>query len=459
MVDLSSYAQNLNNKPVAVFGLGISGLSTIKALLAAGIKVTAWDDKEENQKKAEGLGADIEDLTKIDLSDYAFLLLAPGVPYTFEPHDVVTNAQKYDLEIIGDLELLHRAHHGLKTIGITGTNGKSTTTALMTHVLNECGIKSAMGGNIGQPVFDLDLTGIEVLVLEMSSYQLDLCPTFRPDMSVLLNITPDHLDRHGGMKHYIAAKARILEGEGLAVIGTDDEYTQELFNQTFFNGHRQCIPVSVKTEIPEGLFVTSHTLFENKGGENKKIITLDNLESLKGIHNYQNAACVYAVARQLGLEAENIHAAFETFPGLPHRQYKIAEKNNVTYINDSKATNGEAAAKALASYDNIFWIVGGRPKETGLKGLEIFKDKTVKTYVIGEALDEFSAWLFYYGYGFEKCRTLDVATQKAHKEAQEFNGKATVLLSPACASWDQFSSFEKRGEAFTDQVMELVKEA
>ena len=293
MVDLSSYAQNLNNKPVAVFGLGISGLSTIKALLAAGIKVTAWDDKEENQKKAEGLGADIEDLTKIDLSDYAFLLLAPGVPYTFEPHDVVTNAQKYDLEIIGDLELLHRAHHGLKTIGITGTNGKSTTTALMTHVLNECGIKSAMGGNIGQPVFDLDLTGIEVLVLEMSSYQLDLCPTFRPDMSVLLNITPDHLDRHGGMKHYIAAKARILEGEGLAVIGTDDEYTQELFNQTFFNGHRQCIPVSVITEIPEGLFVTSHTLFENKGGENKKIITLDNLESLKGIHNYQKAALVY----------------------------------------------------------------------------------------------------------------------------------------------------------------------
>ena len=458
MIDLSSYAESVNGKPVAVFGLGLSGLSTVSALHAVSVKVTAWDDKRENIEKASNLGAEIEDLTKIDLSNYAALILSPGVPYTFEPHDVVINAQKYDLDIFGDLELLYRNGHNLTTIGITGTNGKSTTTALMNHVLNEAGLHVAMGGNIGKPVCDLDLPDDGFLVLEMSSYQLDLCPSFRLDYSILLNISPDHIDRHGSMKHYVEAKSIILDGKGFAAIGVDDEFTQELFNQTFFKGERKVSPVSVKAEIPEGLFVLNDTLLENRAGENKEIFSLHALESLKGIHNFQNAACVYSIARELGLSDDIIQKSLQTFGGLPHRQHKVIKKDNVTYINDSKATNAEAAAKGLASFDNMFWIVGGQMKQGGLEGLEIFKDKIVKTYVIGEALEEFSAWLLYHGFAFEQCHTLDVATQKAHDEAQIYGKESTVLLSPACASWDQFGSFEKRGDAFVDQVLDLTKD-
>ena len=456
MVDLSSYAKTLDGKPVAVFGLGLSGLAVVKALINANIAVTAWDDKEEARQKAQALGSDIQDITIADLSGYAALVLAPGVSYTFEPHPVVLNAQKAGVDIIGDLELLHCAGHALKTIGITGTNGKSTTTALMTHVLNACGVRAVMGGNIGEAVFDLELSCYDVLVLEISSYQMDLCPTFRPDISVLLNITPDHLDRHGSMKSYIEAKAKILEGNGLAVIGVDDDFTRNLFEKTFLKSERKSVPVSVQMEIPEGFFVSDHKLFQNKKGQNKEIGSFEGFETLRGLHNYQNAACVYVAAKELGLEDEDIFAAFQTYPGLAHRQYFIGKKDKVSYINDSKATNAEAAAKALSSYDNIYWIIGGRAKQDGLQGLEIFKNKIEKTYVIGESSPEFSAWLQYHGFGFELCRTLDVATQKAHEESQKSDKPSTVLLSPACASWDQFKSFEVRGDAFTDQVMALI---
>lgn len=456
MVDLSSYVETLEGKPVAVFGLGASGLSTCKALINANASVTAWDDKEESRHKAQELGADLQDLGQIDLNSYAFLILGPGVHYTFEPHPVVLNAQKFDVEIIGDIELLHRTNHGIKTIGITGTNGKSTTTALMNHVLNECGMKSVMGGNIGKPVFDLNLD-TDYLVLEISSYQMDLCPTFRPDISVLLNITPDHLDRHGGMEEYVAAKERILEGEGLAVIGTDDDFTQELFNKIFFAGKRKAFPVSVKAKIDEGFYVFDDYLYQNTGGNDVLIGPMNEFEKLKGLHNYQNTACVYVVAKQLGVSDEKIFNAVKGFPGLAHRQYMLCQENNVSYINDSKATNGEASAKALSSYDNIYWIIGGRAKEGGLQGLEIFKDKIEKTYVIGEASKDFSVWLKKNNFKYVLCKTLDVATKKAHKDAQKSEKPSTVLLSPACASWDQFSSFEARGDFFADQVQKLVK--
>ncbi|HPF78775.1 MAG TPA: UDP-N-acetylmuramoyl-L-alanine--D-glutamate ligase [Alphaproteobacteria bacterium] len=461
MIDLSAYAKTLNGKPIAVFGLGVSGLSVVKALVAADIAVTAWDDSEDGRDKAKDLGAAIDDLTKIDLSGYAALILAPGVPYSFEPHPVVLNAQKYGIEIIGDLELLHRSGHGIKTIGITGTNGKSTTTALMTHVLNACGMKAVMGGNIGKAVCDIDMAqGIDVLVLEISSYQMDLCPTYRPDISILLNITPDHLDRHGSMKAYVEAKGRILEGGGVAIIGVDDDFTQKLFDQAFCQGQRKLIPVSMKSEIPEGLFVENGVLYENNRGENHQIGVLknDDFENLKGVHNYQNATCVLAAARALGIADQDVLAAFKTYPGLPHRQYLVGKKGHVTYINDSKATNAEAAAKALSSYDHIYWIIGGRPKKNGLEGLEIFKDKIVKTYVIGEASEAFSAWLQYYGFGHELCQTLDAATKKAHVEAQADSQDSVVLLSPACASWDQYPSFEVRGNEFMNQVKALIGE-
>lgn len=463
MIDLKSYAAKYDFPPVAVFGLGVSGLSSVKALIEGGFPVTAFDDKEENCQKAQALGATIEDLSQKDLSSFHFLLLAPGVPYSFEPHPVVLNAQKHHVEIIGDLELLHRSNHGKKTIGITGTNGKSTTTALMTHVLNKSGIKAEMAGNIGIPVCDLDMGGIDVIVLEMSSYQLDLCPTFRPDISVLLNITPDHIDRHGSMLNYIEAKEIILGGEGLAVVSVDDDYTQESFNRFFFNGNRKMIPVSVKADVTEGFFVKDGQLLQNSKGENIEIISFDNFSTLKGLHNYQNMACVYAVVNSLGISNEQIKQAFENFEGLPHRQYKVTQKADVIFINDSKATNAEAAAKALSSFDNIFWIVGGLPKDGGLSGLEIFKDKIIKSYLIGEASDDFSVWFKKYDFDFKKCKILDKAIKQAYKDAQKFVKKnknsSVVLLSPACASWDQFTSFEKRGEAFTNYVYKLTKSA
>lgn len=457
MIDLSSYAKELNGKPVCVFGLGLSGLATVRALVAAGIKTTAFDDNADNCAKAKNFGADIQDLTKIDLSGYANLILAPGVPYSFNPHAVVVNAEKYGVEIIGDLELLHRAQHGVKTIGITGTNGKSTTTALLTHVLNECGLKAMMGGNIGKAVFDIeDIKNLDVLVLEISSYQMDLCPTYHPDISLILNITPDHLDRHGSMGAYVSAKARILDGAGIGIIGVDDDYTQKIFDTAFCSGTRFLTPVSVKSEIPEGYFVQNKTLFHNTHGENIEIGSFEDLETLKGLHNFQNAACVYVAAKNMGLTDKDIFKAFKTYAGLPHRQYLVTKYKNITYINDSKATNAEAAAKALASYQNIFWIIGGRPKQGGLEGLEIFKDKIIKTYVIGEAAEEFAKWLSAHGFDYEVNHTLDKATTAAHKDALNYDGDAVVMLSPACASWDQFKSFEGRGDAFADIVKELA---
>ncbi len=456
MIDLSSYAKTLDNKAVAVFGLGLSGLSTVKALRVANIKAIAWDDNEESKNKAEALGADIKDLTKIDLSDFAALILSPGVPYTFEPHAVVENANRYNLEIIGDIEVLYRNGLPCKTIGITGTNGKSTTTALMAHVLNECGVKTQMAGNIGTPVFELDLKDIDALVLEISSYQMDLCPSFRPDISMLLNITPDHLDRHGSLKNYAQAKANILGGNGLGLVSVDDDFSQSIFDRVFLKEERKTIPISMKLEIPEGIFVKDNILYQNHLGENKKIFDVGNFETLKGQHNHQNITFVYRAAKEFNLNDENILKAIASFSGLPHRQYLVLEKDNISYINDSKATNAEAAAKALSSYDNIFWIVGGRAKEGGLNGLEIFKDKIVKTYVIGECAQEFGQWLLHHGFGFEINETLEVAVPRANQDAQKFskehNQKSVVLLSPATASWDQFKSFEDRGDAFSKLV-------
>ena len=462
MIDLSSYISSLEHKKVAVFGLGLSGLSSVKALVGGDATVVAWDDKVDNQNKARDLGAEIENLTAMDLSGFDFLLLAPGVPYTYEPHSVVLNAQKHNLEIIGDLELLHRSNHSVKTIGITGTNGKSTTTALLTHSLNECGVKSVMGGNIGKAVLDLDLSDYDTLVLEISSYQMDLCPTFRPDISIVLNITPDHLDRHGSMASYVEAKKRIVDGEGLAVLGIDDDFTMGVFDAAFCIGTRKLKPVSVRCEIPEGVFVKDSILKINAKGENQVIGALKNMPTLKGVHNQQNMACCYAVMKEFDLDDQEILKSFASYAGLPHRQYHVTQKNNVSYINDSKATNAEAAAKALSSYDDIYWILGGRAKSTadkmGLEGLEIFKDKITKAFVIGEAQESFAKWLGFHGFDFELCGDISSATQSANVAAQDSKDKATVLLSPACASWDQFASFEKRGEAFTQEVENLTKD-
>lgn len=445
MIDLAPYVQTLENKKVAVFGLGLSGLSVVRAFVAADVKVVVWDDNPEQQRRAQSLGAEVQNLVDILDESFDFLVLAPGVPLTHPtPHDVVLRARCRGVEIIGDMELLYRSNHSFRTIGITGTNGKSTTTALAEHVLKNCGVNAIAAGNIGIPVMDLDISSDGVLVLELSSYQLDLCPTFRPDIAILLNITPDHLDRHGDMVGYTKAKARILDSDGVKVVGVDTPETADLAEGA----------ISVSVEGHDAKVTVHDGILYNEG---EKVADISDIQTLKGAHNYQNIACVYAAAKSLGLDDNSIITAVRTYGGLLHRQYHCATIGKVDYINDSKATNAESAAKALSSYDNIYWILGGLAKDGGLNGLEEVMPKVKKAYLIGEAAFDFKVWLDAQGVENEMCATLNVATGQAHEDAQSFNDDATVLLAPACASWDQFKSFEKRGDAFM-ALIESFKE-
>jgi UDP-N-acetylmuramoylalanine--D-glutamate ligase len=304
------------------------------------------------------------------------------------------------------MEILHRLNHGRKTIGITGTNGKSTTTALIHHVLNACNHPNQMGGNIGRATLDMEMPPEGgAFVLEISSYQMDLCPTFTPDIAILLNITPDHLDRHGTLEKYEAAKRRIFRAEG-----------------------------QIQIDQPQ---------------IDERVRTCDNM---KGDHNLQNATAALLACEALGLSEHDIITAIKTFPGLNHRQYTVRTNGALTYINDSKATNAEAAAKSLSAYDNIYWIVGGQAKEGGLSGLEPYASKVKHAFIIGEAQDEFTAWMEKNEIAYTRCETLDNATNAAHDMASAQSASAIILLAPACASWDQFKNFEARGDAFADIV-------
>jgi len=420
MIDLKPFADTLKGQPVAVFGLGLSNNAAIAALLAAGIAVTAWDDEAGNRDAAQAMGAKVSDLLKEDLTAYACLVLSPGIPFTHNPHPVVARAQAAGIEIVCDIEILHCCHHGRKTIGITGTNGKSTTTALIGHILNASGISAAVGGNIGTAALALGMPPENgVFVLELSSYQLDLCPTFAPDIAVHLNLSPDHIDRHGTFENYAAAKTRIFRGEGIAIVGPGIKGT----------GIRSVANLAAAPV------------------ENLKI------DSLRGVHNQQNMAAAFLAARAVGLKDDAIIAAIKTFPGLNHRQYPVRIIGNISYINDSKATNADATARALASFDDIYWIVGGKAKEGGLAGLEIYKDKIRHAFVIGEAAPDFMRWLAHHNIAATLSHTLEQAVQDAHTMTRDKSG--VVLLSPACASFDQFKNFEQRGDIFAALVAQL----
>ncbi len=462
MIDLKAYAIETDGKPVAVLGLGLSGLSTVRALVAAGVAVVAWDDNADAREAAQQEGATIEDLSNVDLTGFANLILAPGIPLHFpKPHPVVLRAREAGVDVIGDIELLHRSGHGLKTIGITGTNGKSTTTALLGHVLKRCGVANVIGGNIGKAVLDLSLPhdAHNVIVLELSSYQLDLCDRFAPDIALHLNLTPDHIDRHGDVDGYIAAKMRIFNGAGQAIIGVDDAASFEMLQNVQKAGQREAHAISVTKKITGGVYVENSILHDALFGDAVEIGSLGALSTLHGTHNHQNVAAAYTIARLLGIKGQAILKAMETYPGLPHRMFTVRQINGVSYVNDSKATNADAAARALSCYKNIYWIVGGKAKEGGLSGLEPFMDRVRCAFVIGEAAGEFSDWLKNYNVAFTVSETLDRAIHAAHELAQESRGQPggmeAVLLSPACASFDQFRSFEHRGDVFTEIVKML----
>jgi UDP-N-acetylmuramoylalanine--D-glutamate ligase len=448
------------DKRVALFGLGGSGLSTAKALIAGGADVRAWDDGEQGRLKAVDQGVMLQDLTRADWSSFDAFILSPGVPLTHPtPHWSAQRARAAGIEIIGDIELFCRERAarapGSPFIAITGTNGKSTTTALIAHILRESGRDVQLGGNIGVPILDLAPPSEErIHVIECSSFQIDLAPSLKPSIGVLINLTPDHIDRHGSMENYAAVKERLASGAEVALIGVDDVMTHAIGARLSGRAmsEQRVVPVSAMRPLEWGFFVDDGAIYyreQNRAQEESELIArLVGARALRGAHNAQNAAFACAVGWECGLEDEEIARGVLSFPGLPHRMEEVGQLERTLFINDSKATNADAAEKALASFTNIFWIIGGKSKEGGIASLKPYFSRIRKAYLIGEASDDFARTLEGV-LPYQKCQTLEVATRSAAQDAQADHAQETVvLLSPACASYDQFANFEARGDAF-----------
>jgi UDP-N-acetylmuramoylalanine--D-glutamate ligase len=459
-------ATTFSGKKVAVFGLGGSGTVAVRSLLEGGAIVAAWDDSEAGRAAAAKAGVPLGDLTTADWSQFSSLVLAPGVPLTHpEPHWTVKKAQAAGVEIIGDVEIFarERAAHCPKApfIAITGTNGKSTTTALIAHILREAGKDVQMGGNIGTAILSLEPPAVDRFhVVEMSSFQIDLTPTLKPTVGVLLNITPDHLDRHGTIEHYAAVKERLVAGADVASIGVDDEFSVAALKRRIAVG--PAVAFSARHKLAPGYSMLDATVVcSNREGLAVKLADLAGVSTLRGGHNTQNALAAISAVREgltlLGLPAAGIwQNAVSTFGGLPHRMEEIGNLGNVLFINDSKATNADSTEKALLSFPrDVFWILGGKPKDGGIEALRDYFPGIVRAYLIGAASGEFSKTLDG-DVAIIPCGTLDVAVAKAAADAAASKAaQPVVLLSPACASYDQFKNFEVRGDAFRALVAAL----
>jgi UDP-N-acetylmuramoylalanine--D-glutamate ligase len=441
---------------VGVLGLGRSGLATARALRAGGAEPVCWDDGEAPRLAAEAEGFVLADLSRErEAAGIARLIVSPGIPHLYPaPHAAIAAAQAGGVPLDNDVGLFFQSlaeprefdDEGPepKVIAVTGSNGKSTTTALIHHILRRAGRRAQMGGNIGRGVLDLDPPGPgEIVVIELSSYQIELARSLAPDVAVFLNLSPDHLDRHGGIGGYFAAKRRLFElgAPERSVIGIDEP--EGRFLAGFAEG---TITVSVKVRLHgEGwsVFMNKRHLTEWREGKQVAAIDLRAALGLKGAHNHQNACAAYAACRAVGLGPRQIEPGLQDFPGLAHRMERIGEVAGVTFVNDSKATNADAAEKALLAYENIRWIAGGRPKEGGIEPLRPLFGRVAKAYLIGEAAPAFAATLGATSHAV--CGTLEAAVAAALAEARPGD---VILLSPACASFDQFTSFEARGEAF-----------
>lgn len=451
-------AQSFSGKAVALFGLGGSGIATAQALVEGGALVQAWDDNPESVAKAEAAGIPVVDLRTIDWSRLASFVLSPGVPLTHpKPHWTVDLARGAGVEIIGDIEIFVRERKRLApdapVVAITGTNGKSTTTALIAHILKSAGRDTQMGGNIGRAVLTLDPPETSRhYVVECSSYQIDLAPSLNPTVGILLNVTPDHLDRHGTIQHYADIKARLVAGSDTAVIGVDDSFCVAIADRLERAGTK-VLRISARLPLSAGFFADNHALIQPNGAAKRVICTLEGIGSLRGRHNAQNALAAVATCLELGLPEAEIQNGLKSFPGLVHRMEQVARRGKVLFVNDSKATNAEAAAPALSSFPKIRWIAGGLPKAGGIEALRSFFPRITKAYLIGEAAPAFAATLGE-TVPYEISGTLSSAVNHAARDA-EADGETVVLLSPACASFDQFKNFELRGEAFRQAVQAL----
>ncbi len=474
MIPVTSFA----GKKVAVFGLGGSGLVSATALLAGGAEVVAWDDNTASLEKARAAGIPTADLHQADWSKIAALVLAPGVPLTHpEPHWVVKLAQKAGVEVIGDVELFcrERRRHAPATpfVAITGTNGKSTTTALIAHLAASAGMDAQLGGNIGTAILSLEPPAANrVHVIECSSYQIDLAPTLDPSIGILINLTEDHLDRHGTMAHYAAVKERLVAGvpengtaqNGIAIVGVDDDWCRPIAGKLERSGKR-IVRISARGSLADGIYIDGQQIMRASpppflpplAGEGRveAIAELGGIGSLRGLHNAQNAACAVAAALALGIEPAAIQAGMRSFPGLAHRMEEVGRRGAVLFVNDSKATNADSTAQALACFGDIYWIAGGKPKTGGIELLRSFFPRIRKAYLIGEAADEFAKTLAG-DVPHEIDGTLDKAVAAASRDAEASAAREpVVLLSPACASFDQYRNFEVRGDAFRALVLAL----
>lgn len=425
----------LTGKIIGVLGLGRSGLAAAASLLAAGAAVFLTDD--HNSPKQIPTGAQLHPWSDWPWTEIDLVVISPGIAHSFPaPHPAVKLAEEHGVEVVSEIEIAMLANPAARIIGITGTNGKSTTTALIGHCLKIAGIPTAVGGNIGDAACQMDDPGPDgVIVLELSSYQLETTPSLRTDVGVVLNISPDHLDRHGGMDGYIAAKARVISsinGKGLAILGDGDTHVRNLARVAATAGHP--VQIACSDAAPSGR---------------------DDCPALNGAHNAENAAAAAIVLRQLGVTSENINKGMASFSGLPHRLQHIVSAGPIAFINDSKATNGVAAARALQTFDNIYWIAGGLAKEDGIGPAVQALDHVKCAYLIGESTQIFTSALK--GHCPATAHgDLRAATTAAFADAWSGGVAATVLLAPAAASFDQFENFAARGDAFTNIAHQLA---
>lgn len=453
-------ATTFNGQKVALFGLGGSGIVTARALVAGGANLVAWDDNPESVQRARGEGIVTHDLREIDWSEIASFVLSPGVPLTHpKPHWSVDLARQAGVEIIGDIEIFCRERRASRSsapfIAITGTNGKSTTTALIAHILASSGRDTQLGGNIGTAVLSLEPPAADrFFVVECSSYQIDLAPSLDPTAGILLNLSPDHLDRHGSMENYAAIKERLVAGSDVAIVGVDDDFSAAIAERIGMSGLK-LVRISKERALADGLFAQSSRIVQVGGAGERTVVDLAGHPTLKGAHNAQNTAAAIAACLAVGLTEAEIEAGIRTFPGLKHRMQPVGRRGAVVFVNDSKATNADAAAPALSSFTDIHWILGGLPKAGGITSLQPFFGRISKAYLIGEAAPDFAATL---GEAvlYEISGTLDLAVVHAARDAAESTaGAPVVLLSPACASFDRYRNFEVRGDAFVAAVAGL----
>ncbi|NEY91868.1 UDP-N-acetylmuramoyl-L-alanine--D-glutamate ligase [Tabrizicola oligotrophica] len=461
--------KGFSGQKVAVLGLGRSGLATAAALKAGGAEPLLWDDSPEARAKAEAEGFACVDLTRNGVLDEAVCLVtSPGIPHLYpSPNKVIARALELGIPVDNDIGLFFRSFGSAawddfetppKVVCITGSNGKSTTTALIHHILQVAGRPTQMAGNIGKGVLSIDPPQDgEVVVLELSSYQTDLARALTPDVAVFTNLSPDHLDRHNGIGGYFAAKRRLFAegGPDRAVVGVDEVEGRFLANQLAMGpGDDRVIRVSSGQKL-EGfgwsVFARKGFLAEWRRGKQVASIDLREVAGLPGAHNHQNACAAYAACRSLGLAPKLIEGALQSFAGLPHRSQLVAERAGVRFINDSKATNVDSAAKALQAFQKIRWIAGGMGKDGGLSGIEPFLGSVVKAYLIGHSARDFALQIGETPH--EICETMERAVARAAAEA---GPGEVVLLAPAAASFDQYPNFEKRGEDFTARVKALI---